>query len=105
MLVRVKKVKYLSDYKLKIIFSDGKTKIIDFENWIREGKGYLKPLKNLEYFKKVKIDDCLYTICWPNGADFCPDVLYEIGTSIEPEIKKSKTTKSVISKKKHKQVA
>lgn len=107
MLIRIKKVNYLSEYKLNIAFSDGKTKTVDFENWIREGKGYLKSLKDIEYFKKVEIDDCHYTICWPNGADFCPDVLYEIGTSVEPQTKrskqKSKITKSVIRRRKHKQ--
>ena len=109
MLIRVKKVNYLDGYKLKIVFSDSKTKVVDFENWIRDGKGYLLPLKDIEYFKKVDIDDCHYTICWPNGADFCPDVLYEIGEDMKQDTKKTKqkqkTTKSVIHRKKRKQIA
>ena len=83
MLIRVKKVEYLCDYKLKILFSDGKTKIIDFEDWISEAKSfYLKPLKDLDFFKAVRLDEQRYSICWPNGADFCPDVLYAKGQEI-----------------------
>lgn len=83
MLQRIKRVEYLEGYKLKLFFRNNKIKIVDFEKWIRKGKGYLLPLKNIEYFKKVRIDDCQYTICWPNGADFCPDVLYELGKEIK----------------------
>ena len=38
-----------------------------------------EPLKNIEYFKKVKVDEEIETICWENGADFSPEYLYEIG--------------------------
>jgi len=72
MLHKIKKVKYVEGYKLKLQFNDKKTKIVDFEDWIRKGRGYFIPMKNLEYFKKVRLDDFHYTICWPNGADFCP---------------------------------
>jgi uncharacterized protein DUF2442 len=30
-----------------------------------------------EVFRSVRVDDELGTIVWPNGADICPDVLYE----------------------------
>jgi hypothetical protein len=31
------------------------------------------PLKDPEYFRQFRLEDD--TIRWPNGADFCPDVL------------------------------
>jgi hypothetical protein len=79
MMLRIKNVKYMNEYKLKVLFSDGKTKIIDFKNWINEGGAYITHLRNIEYFKKVQLDEFNYTICWPNGADFSPEILYEIG--------------------------
>jgi len=103
MLIRVKKVEYLRDYKLKILFNNGKIKIVDFENWISEGKDfYLKPLQDLAFFQTVRLDEHKYSICWPNGADFCPDVLYEIGEEIPKKrtLMRSPKTHKKISKRK-----
>ncbi len=107
--MRVKNVIYLDEYKLKILFSDGKKKIIDLIDIIKEAKGILLPLKNIEYFKQVTLDDCQFTICWPNGADLCPDVLYEIGKDVKAVTKKTprkrKNRASFISEKPQIQVA
>jgi hypothetical protein len=67
---------YVKDYKLKIKFSDKTTKTVDFEEKLKHAKGVFLPLKDVEYFKRVSVDDCFGSICWPNGADICPDVLY-----------------------------
>jgi hypothetical protein len=32
-----------------------------------------EPLKDPNYFRQVQVEDG--TVRWPNGADFCPDVL------------------------------
>lgn len=85
-MLRVKSVKHIKDYKLEIVFSDGKAKVVDFQNWINEGGFYFLPMKDLEFFKKVEIDESNYSICWPNGADVSPDAMYEIGVTIGPEI-------------------
>jgi hypothetical protein len=83
--MRVKKVEYVEGYKLKLLFSDNTTKIVDIEPIIKKSKGLFHPLRDIEYFKKVSLDDLQYplSICWPNGADICPDVLYEIGKEIK----------------------
>lgn len=80
--MRVLRVEYYKNYKLKITFSNKTTKIVDFEEKLKNAKGIFHPLKDVEYFKQVRVDDCLASICWPNGADICPDVLYELGHSI-----------------------
>lgn len=77
MLHKIEKVEYVDGYKLKLKFNDNTKKIVDLESWILEGRGYLLPLKDIEYFKKVQLDEFQYSICWPNGADFCPDSLYD----------------------------
>ena len=37
------------------------------------------------------MDESNYSICWPNGADFSPDALYEIGEDIIEKKVKTKT--------------
>ena len=34
------------------------------------------PLEDPVFFGRVAVDNELGTIVWPNGADFCPDMLY-----------------------------
>ena len=74
----IKKVKYVKGYLLEITFDDNTIKIIDLKPFIG-GKGIFKPLQDIDYFKKVKKDTFSNTICWDNGADICPDVLYSLG--------------------------
>lgn len=85
--MRVKKVAYFKDYKLKLLFGDNKTKIVDIEPIINKSRGLFYPLKDIEYFKKVFLDDDEYpmSVCWPNGADICPDYLYELGVDAREE--------------------
>jgi Protein of unknown function (DUF2442) len=89
--MRVKSVEYIKDYKLKLLFKDKKTKIVDLKSMIKGSKGIFSPLKDLDYFKKVTLDDCQLSICWPNGADICPDVLYEMGIDVEESEKKPRS--------------
>lgn len=88
--MRVKKVKYLDGYRLKLLFSDKKTKIVDLSGLVKEGGFYFEPLKDIKFFKKVSLDDEKYpiSICWPNDADICPDVLYEMGVEIKESPRK-----------------
>ena len=78
--MRIRQAEYLEGHKLKLLFNDNKTKIVDLE---KELWGPLyEPLKDIEYFKKVSVDDDFITIQWPNGADFSPNFLYRIGTEV-----------------------
>lgn len=71
----VKKINRIDGYKISLTFNDKKRKIVDLEPYL--DKGIFLLLRDPEYFKKVKISG--HTLVWPNEADFCPDVLYEIG--------------------------
>jgi hypothetical protein len=80
--MRITHVEYVSGYQLKLTFSNKETKIVDLAEKMKHAKGVFVPLKDVEFFKQVVIDDCQLSICWPNGADICPDVLYEMGRSV-----------------------
>jgi hypothetical protein len=70
-------VTYLSGYKLKLRFDDDSVKIVDLESYL-DGPIF-KPLKNIDFFRKVTVNPDIDTIVWPNNADFAPEFLYEIG--------------------------
>jgi len=61
------------DYTLTITFDNGEIRIFDIKPYL--DKGIFTELKNMEYFKKVRVDDM--TISWNNKQDICPDILYE----------------------------
>ena len=76
----VKKANYVSEYKLLLTFEDGNVRLVDLKPHL-EGEIF-KPLKDITYFKAVKVNSDLDTIVWKNGADMSPDFLYEIGVSV-----------------------
>lgn len=80
------KVKVLSRYRLRLRFDDGVEGIVDISEYI-PFTGVFKQLKNMEYFRQVRVNPESGTIMWPNGADLDSDVLYShiTGKPIEAE--------------------
>lgn len=78
---RVKTVRYVSDYKLEIEFTNGVHKIVDLASHL-DGEVF-GPLKDKTYFAAVAVHPEIETIVWDNGADFSPEFLYEIGKEIQ----------------------
>jgi hypothetical protein len=79
----VRSVKYLSGYKLLLRFEDGTRRRVDLQPHL-DGEVF-EPLKDLKYFRKVKLNKDIDTIVWPNDADFSPEFLYEIGEEVAKE--------------------
>lgn len=73
----VRKASYVSDYKLLLTFEDGSVRLVDLEPHL-DGEIF-ELLKDVDFFKRVRVDTELDTIVWENGADMSPDFLYEIG--------------------------
>ena len=73
----VKNVIYISEYKLQLTFEDGSLRLVNLEPHL-DGEIF-EPLKDINYFKTVRVSPDLDTIVWDNGADMSPDFLYEIG--------------------------
>ena len=80
MFIHVASVTYLEEYKLRLTFDDGVTKDVDLQDELY-GEIF-KPLKDVELFKQVAVNPDTNTIEWPNGADFAPEFLYEIGNEL-----------------------
>jgi hypothetical protein len=69
----VKAVKPLKDYRLLLTFEDGEQRVFDVEPYL--GKGIFAELREPGRFNAARVS--FDTIEWPNGADLCPEVLYE----------------------------
>jgi hypothetical protein len=76
----VKDSRYVSQYILLLSFEDGSVKHVDLEPHL-DGEVF-EPLKDINYFKTVRVNPELDTIVWDNGADMSPDFLYEIGVPV-----------------------
>ncbi len=80
MFLKVTGVAYFDDYKLRLHFNNGTIKDVDLKNELL-GEIF-EPLKDIALFQKVAVNRDTNTIEWPNGADFAPEFLYEIGQEI-----------------------
>lgn len=65
-------VKVLENYQLEILFDNKQRKIFDVKPYFKFK--IFKELKNVNKFNNVKISGL--SIEWDNGADICPDELY-----------------------------
>ena len=75
MFIEVIKADYLDGYRVKLLFNNGETRIVDLSQSLNGS--VFAPLKDLEFFKRFTIK--FNTIEWENGADSAPEYLYEIG--------------------------
>jgi hypothetical protein len=75
MIARVTSVKHLHDHVLELRFGDGSQGRVDFQPWIAGRGGPFAALENIDIFRQVRLDAEAGTVVWPNGVDFCPDVL------------------------------
>jgi hypothetical protein len=67
-------MKCVSGFKVWLKFDDGTQGELDLKDELW-GEVF-EPLKEEAYFKGVRLDRELNTICWESGADFAPEFLY-----------------------------
>jgi len=80
MFLHVTGVTYSKDYKLILEFNDGILKEVDLMDELY-GEVF-EPLKDIQFFQRVMLNHNTGTVEWPNGADFAPEFLYEIGREV-----------------------
>ena len=75
MIPRVESVRYVSDFTVHIVFTDGTEGDVDLGDELH-GELFV-PLKDRSLFAQVSVHPEFHTLTWPNGADFAPEFLYE----------------------------
>jgi len=74
-LLRVVDVEYIKDFTMRLEFSNGEIKTVDFLPLLKGS--IFEPLKDKGNFIQFGLTD--WTLEWYNGADFAPEYLYEMG--------------------------
>lgn len=73
---RVKAFEPLSEYKLRISFTNDEVGIYDCSPLL--DFGVFQQFRDEGYFQLARAE--YGTVVWPNGQDICPDTLYEAAT-------------------------
>ena len=72
---RVTGFEVVGPYRICVTFADGLVRTIDLGP-VLQGELY-GPLRDLNEFNSVSLDPEVYTLVWPNGADFDPATLHD----------------------------
>lgn len=82
MIPRIKSVKPISDYRLYVIFDDGKTVIYN----VKEDIDTIDSYKDLEtiygLFNQVQLDTSRTCVYWNENIDLPSDIIYEYGVAV-----------------------
>ena len=89
MFPRITNVRYVEAYRLVLTFSNGLEAELDFRDRIVGRGGVFAALEEGDFFRRVSVDPEAKTLVWPNGVDFCPDVLYAEATGRPLPIKQA----------------
>lgn len=76
MIPDVVEVKYITDSRVWLRFDDGLRGELDLAQFMKFD-GIFEALKDKTTFASVFVNSELGTICWPNGADVAPELLYD----------------------------
>ena len=75
LLLTVTAAEYVGDYTLRLPFSPGEVRLVDFTPLMQ--KGICRKLQDMDYFKSFRLDP--FTVDWNDEIGFAPERLYEMG--------------------------
>lgn len=82
MIVTIKELIDVEPYVITLRFSTEEVIRVDLseklQEWGKKPKSKFAQLKDLNFFKKVRLDPEFESLVWENGIDLCADVLYSL---------------------------
>lgn len=75
----VQSVKSLPDYQIELKFDNGEVRVLDMTTYL--DFGIFAELRDQQLFETVQV--CFDSVEWKNGADLCPESLYENSRPVE----------------------
>ena len=79
MIPRIKTVEPMPDYKLKVLFDDGKTVIYNVKEDIETIESYKDLAVVQGLFEQVQLDESRTCVYWNDQIDLPSDTIYEYG--------------------------
>lgn len=73
-LVKIRRIRRLGPYRLKLWFTDGQAGEWDFSELARDSGPMVLPFKDPAYFDRVFLE--MGALTWPNGFDWSPEALH-----------------------------
>lgn len=71
--------RYLRDYIIRIEFENGRMGEVDFKEYLDKGPVFNR-FRDMEYFKTFSVNSETGVLCWPDGVDIDPLILYHKAT-------------------------
>lgn len=71
----VVEARYVRAHTVWLRFRDGSSGEIDLASALRGP--IMEPLKDVKFFKELRVHPEFHTLVWPNGADFAPEFLHD----------------------------
>ena len=78
-LPRIKSVEALPDYRLSVVFDDGKAAVYDVEEDMEQIEEFLLLKQVPHLWEQVKVDSSRTCVYWNDRIDLPSDTLYEYG--------------------------
>lgn len=85
MFLHIKEASYLGEYKVAVTFNNGKSGVADLSSALKAG--VFETLQDPTEFAKLRVDEELETISWPNGLDLAPEFVYFQAFKDDPQLK------------------
>lgn len=76
---------YLEDFDVELEFSDGRRGVANLATALYGPM--FEPLKDPHVFARLRVDEELGTVVWPNGADLAPEYLYFLAFKDDPNLR------------------
>ena len=73
---------YKGDYKIELVFDDGKRGVVDFSKYLLKG-GVFERFKDRDFFRHFKVNEEIGTLTWSDELDIAPETLYAEATGID----------------------
>ena len=75
----IKEIKPLPNFKLSVVFDDGKAVIYDVMDDIKQIESYQDLMEIHGLFNQVQLDESRTCVFWNDSIDLASDTIYEYG--------------------------